>query len=100
MENKLTPKMLQELYPECFWAVYRMGRQEALADPATRKQIAEEYLKNSLTQPSPTSVTSRPSPSLPREGSPAGPVAISAAQAAVNRALGVSDETFVKYVQS
>ncbi|HEV8713514.1 MAG TPA: hypothetical protein VGX03_11895 [Candidatus Binatia bacterium] len=47
----VSPDKLRELFPEPWWSGYRAGRAEALADPALRKQIAEEYLRENLTKP-------------------------------------------------
>ena len=76
MDN-IDPEKLRELYPQAYWAGYRTGRAEALTDPALRKQIAEEYLKQNLTQPSPSQQRPEASPRVPAATSadvPAGPL--------------------------
>jgi len=90
--NNLDPEKLQELYPQAFWAGCRKGREETLADPATQKQMADNYLKANLAKPSP----STPTQPLPAAPSPQ-PVQISATQAEINNQLGLSTEEFTKY---
>lgn len=82
---ELTPELLLKLHPSIYWQIWKAGFAQAKSDPQTRKSIAEEYLKSTLTQEA--------SPASPR--SPA--VAISPEQTNVNRQLGLSDETFQKF---
>jgi hypothetical protein len=86
----LTPELLLQLHPDVYRAVYRLDFTEAKNDPATRKQIAEEYLKSLSVQALPASPTVK---TVPHPET----AAISATQAEINRLLGLTTQDYLKY---
>jgi hypothetical protein len=84
-----TPIEKQAYHPQVWWEIYRLAVKETLADPGFQQQAARAHLQRTLT---------KIEPSTPRQASPQTQgVQISAEQARINQALGLSSEVFLKY---
>jgi hypothetical protein len=86
---EITAEMILKSYPAVWWQIWRQGRDETMNDPNMQREMAQRHLEATLTKRGATT-PAQPSPQAPA-------VTISAEQAKVNAALGLSTEEFVEH---